>query len=52
MQNDLIYKYPANEHDSDELVALLETIRGLFMTLVLAVKDMDKNDSAVWYYHL
>jgi hypothetical protein len=30
------------------MIELVETVRGLFMTLAFAVKDIDKNDKAVW----
>ena len=50
-KNDLIYKYPNNENDSRmqniNLMQLIETIRGLFMTLAFAVKDIEKNDQAI-----
>jgi len=47
----LIYKYPNNENDSRmqniNLIQLIETIRGLFMTLAFAVKDIHKSDQAI-----
>ena len=52
LKNDLVYRYPNNENifwkQNINLIQLIETIRGLFMTFALAIKDIDKTDQAVW----
>ena len=46
--------YPKNDQETEDLANsnsltnLIVTIRGLFMTLAVAVKEIDKNDHAVW----
>ena len=53
-KNDLVYKYPNAENQLvskkfsvANTIQMIETVRGLFMTLAFAVKDIDKNDEAV-----
>jgi hypothetical protein len=46
--------FPKNEQETEDpansnnLNSLIVNIRGLFMTLAVAVKEIDKNDQAVW----
>jgi hypothetical protein len=54
-KEDLIYKYPNNESQINtkkfNLIGtsqIIETIRGLYMTLAFVVKDLKKSDEAVW----
>lgn len=55
-KNDVIYTFPRDNMKvnlkktaaNEMLFGLFETIRGIFMTLSYAVKDINREDEAVW----
>ena len=50
-KNDLVYKYSSVENETNRqmsgAVELMQNVRGMFMTLSCALKELCKNDEAV-----